>query len=312
MTVGLRIDVDTFRGTRDGVPRLCEVLAEHAITASFFFSVGPDNMGRHLWRLLRPAFLLKMLRTRAGGLYGWDIFFKGTFWPGPVIGGRLAATIKAVSDAGHEIGFHAWDHHAWQRRIGRMDGAEVLSQIARGVGALATITGQPPSCSASPGWRCNDRVLKHKSLFDFTYNSDCRGTEIFYPVVDGVALSQPQIPVTLPTFDEVVGRSGVSPGNYNEYMLSQLTPENLNVLTVHAEVEGMLHRDLFGTFLKQAQARQWSFVRLGDLLRKPATIGRAAIRPGKVPGREGWVAVQAQAEQPGHNQGSKSDAPVTR
>ena len=53
--VGLKVDVDTLRGTREGVPRLMALLRRLGIDATFYFSVGPDNTGRALRRVLVPA-----------------------------------------------------------------------------------------------------------------------------------------------------------------------------------------------------------------------------------------------------------------
>lgn len=289
--IGLRIDVDTFRGTRFGVPSLNKLLEQFGITASFFFSVGPDNMGRHLWRLFRPVFLKKMLRSRAAKLYGWDILLKGVFCPGPVIGEKLGPLIRETAEAGHEIGFHAWDHYAWQRHLDAMTGDAIRSSFKKGIALLTTIAGRPPSCSAVPGWKCNDQVLQEQAAFPFTYNSDCRGKSIFFPVVDGVTLAQPQIPVTLPTYDEVIGRQGISNHNYNEYLLSLLQPDGLNVLTIHAEVEGMECLTMFAQFLKQAQSRGACFCPLGALLTN-SKIERASMIFKTIPGREGWVSCQ--------------------
>src|SRR6266478_2783382 len=107
-------------------------------------------MGRHVWRLLRPAFLVKMLRSNAASLYGWDILLRGTVVPGPVIGQKLAPVIRHAADAGHEIGFHAWDHHAWQQHVASMDREKVRQILQRGVAMLAEAAGRPPTCSASP------------------------------------------------------------------------------------------------------------------------------------------------------------------
>ena len=289
---GLRIDVDTLRGTRLGVPGLLHVLARHQVQATFFFSVGPDNMGRHLWRLLRPAFLAKMARNRAVNLYGWDILLRGTLWPGPIIGRQCAAEIRKTSEAGHEIGLHAWDHQRWQSRVKKMSGRQVLLEMDRGREALENIIDRSIHCAAAPGWRITDTALNQREKFAFHYNSDCRGQSVFYPLVEGHPLSQPQIPTTLPTYDELIGRNGIANRNYNEYLINLFKPDQLNVLTIHAEAEGISCLGLFQDFLKKARQQGITFFPLKDMLNSSKPIGTSAIVQWKVNGRDGWISFQ--------------------
>lgn len=292
--VGLRIDVDTLRGGQLGVPRLLKLLAKHEILASFFFTVGPDNMGRHLWRLLRPAFFKKMRRSGAVSLYGWDILMRGTLWPGPIIGHKLAKIIKQTDFAGHEIGLHAWDHHKWQRKIENMSSAELKSEIAKGYQMLQELLGRNITCSAVAGWRCTPEVLTLKEKFYFRYNSDCRGDMIFRP---GKGMT-PQIPVTLPTYDELIGRQGINQQNYNAAILKLIRPNALNVYTIHAEVEGIVCAPMFEQMLIAAQQKKIKFIPLIELLGdddRQWPIDSIVNLP--MAGREGWISQQKSMRQ---------------
>jgi len=290
--IGLRVDVDTFRGTKLGIPTLLSVLEKHHIKATFYFSVGPDNMGRHLWRLLKPAFLIKMLRSNAAGLYGPEIIFMGTLWRGPLIGKKLEKQIKSVSDAGHEIGLHAWDHHKIQSKIDKLNEEKLHDLIKKGYDEIKRITGKPPITSAAPGWRCSNAMLKAKTAFPFKFNSDCRGTHIFKPDIQSVK-PQIQIPATLPTYDELIGANGVNNDNYNLCLKNKLSPDKLNVLTIHAEVEGGKCRHYFDEFLTETINEGWNFVPLGTLLPEDLSIiPHGIIEKSSFPGREGWLALQ--------------------
>lgn len=289
--LGLRVDADTLRGTRDGIPTLLEIFQWRDIRASFFFSVGPDNMGRHLWRLLKPGFLRKMLRSNAPSLYGWDILKRGVLWNGPPIGKNCAEIMRMTASRGHEIGVHAWDHHAWQMRSDRMSVSELQEHLSLGVAALGEILGTAPRSSAAPGWICNDTVLACKEKFAMQYHSDCRGISIFRPVVDGM-MTTPQIPVTLPTYDEMIGRNGTTDENFNERILDEIVPGRLNVLTIHAEVEGIAKAQLFQDFLERAGEREIHCVPLGELLPATDEIPVGRICHGPVVGRDGHFCIQ--------------------
>ncbi len=291
---GLRIDVDTLRGTRQGVPNLLKILARENIKASFFFSVGPDNMGRHLWRLLRPAFIMKMLRTKAASLYGWDILLRGTFWPGPLIGKHCVDVIRETETSGHEIGLHAWDHQRWQSKIDNFTTDLLHTQIKRGYDYLTETLQQPPTGFAAPAWRITDDGLKTLSRFPFSFVSDCRGSSIFRPQNKDTKTAKAlhiEIPTTLPTYDEIIGQQ-CDHDNYNNYLLDLIKPDQLNVLTIHAEVEGIFCHKLFSDFLAQARSRNITLKPLGYLLPPVTKIPPGTINKITQPGREGWITAQ--------------------
>ncbi|MDR2839612.1 MAG: hypothetical protein LBV49_13755, partial [Azonexus sp.] len=93
------------------------------------------------------------------------------------------------------------------------------------------------------------------------------------------------------TYDEVIGQNGVNDANYNDYLLDQVKPGQLNVYTIHAEVEGIVRRELFEQLLCKARARGIRFKPLGELL-PPPPLPRGALVAERLAGREGWLATQ--------------------
>ena len=101
------------------------------------------------------------------------------------------------------------------------------------------------------------------------------------------------VPVTLPTYDEAVGRGGVTDANYNDHQISLLSGELPNVLTIHAEAEGGKCAEMFDAYLERVQALGYEVIPLGELARRvkdSAPDGEMELR--EFPGREGVLAVQ--------------------
>jgi len=241
MRIALKVDVDTYRGTLEGVPALLDLFTRYGVRATFLFSLGPDHTGRAIRRVFRPGFLSKVQRTSVTEHYGYKTLMYGVLLPGPHIGRKAGHVMRAARDQGHEVGIHCYDHVRWQDFVVGKDEAWTRRELQRAVDAFKEVFGCNPTTHGAAGWQLNPYVLQLEQDMGFTYASDIRGRDPFYPSMQGVDSSCVQIPTTLPTLDELIGCDDITPDNVHEtvFKASRETLANGHVYTLHAELEGM-------------------------------------------------------------------------
>jgi undecaprenyl phosphate-alpha-L-ara4FN deformylase len=298
--IGLKVDVDTLRGTREGVPRLTALLKKLGADATFYFSVGPDHTGRAMRRVFRKGFAQKVARTSVLKHYGLKTLLYGVLLPGPNIGREAGAVMRSVPERGFEVGLHTYDHVRWQDYVAGASEAWTRIEFERGMRAFERVFGFFPRSHAAAGWQLNAHALELEREYGLLYASDTRGRTPFWPMLEGGRSSCPQLPTTLPTFDELLGRDGVEESTIADAVFRRseknaaTSAGRLQVFTLHAELEGMLLLKSFESLLTQWQAA-------GATLTRMATIHEQAIQSampdqtvimGEVPGRSGLLAIQ--------------------
>lgn len=298
----LKVDVDTLRGTEEGVPRLLECLRKNSIEASFLFSLGPDHTGRAIKRVFRPGFFSKVKRTSVLEHYGIKTLLYGTLLPGPDIGRRCAAILRSARSAGHEVGIHTWDHAVWQDEVQRRSESWTRAQMQRAFDRFLEVFGEPPATHGAAGWQMTPAALQQLDDWGLAFASDGRiahpGDGPYRVEVAGKLLRCTQLPTTLPTLDELIGIDGRNALEAARSILA-VTKEDPrdHVFTLHAELEGGRLLFAFLALLAGWRDQGYSFSTLGGyyrgLDRTRLPVRRFAL--GTVAGRSGDLMVPAVA-----------------
>lgn len=296
LTLAIKIDVDTERGTRIGVPNLIALFKKLDIPATFLFSLGPDNTGKAIKRVFRPGFLKKVSRTSVLQIYGWRTLLNGTLLPPPHIGKRHADIMQSVYTAGHEVGIHCYDHIRWQDGLAEMSLDEVKREFAKALAEFKRIFSFDARTAGAAGWQANAFSLEAYDGANLLYASDTRGLNPFFPTVNGQRFKTIQIPTNLPTLDELLGRPEYPEARLIEHYLNLLQNNHANVWTIHAEIEGMFKLEWFEQCLRKFLKQDVQFQRMDTLaiklLENPSTIPYCEMLPASVDGRSGTLAMQ--------------------
>jgi peptidoglycan/xylan/chitin deacetylase (PgdA/CDA1 family) len=294
--LALQIHVDTYRGTREGVPRLVDVLKRYKAQATFFFSLGPDHTGRAIKRVFRPGFLGKVSRTSVVEHYGIKTLLYGTLLPGPDIGKKCADILRGVRDAGFEVGIHCFDHIRWQDYVANKDAEWTRRELQCAVDRYTEVFGEAPHAHAAAGWQMNRHALRLMQRMGFDYSSDTRGTHPFIPTWQAEIVACPQLPTTLPTLDELMNRDGITLENVAQHILKLTAnaPATGHVYTLHAELEGGKWMPIFEELLQGWQAQGYELVSMQQYLQglEAAALPRHEIVMREIEGRTGTLAVQ--------------------
>jgi undecaprenyl phosphate-alpha-L-ara4FN deformylase len=297
--VALKIDVDTHQGLEHGVPRLAAMLEREGVAASFYIAMGPDNSGRAVLRVFRNrGFLSKMFRTKAVSMYGTRTILSGTLMPSRPIALSFPGQLRDLKARGFEVGVHGYDHVRWQDHLDEIAEPGVRGELGDAFEVYRAIFGEASRSFAAPGWRTNDAALLALDAMGLDYRSDTRGSSPYRCVVDGKVLATPEIPTTLPTLDEVMGRHDLpDAGALTNFYVAQCRTDALNVHTIHAETEGMGQLESFTALVRALKERGARFVQLREVASRldRAELPACEVVRSTLPGRAGWISAQGPA-----------------
>ena len=298
----LKIDVDTFRGTCEGVGNLVRILASHGAQATFLFSMGPDHTGWALRRAFRPGFFSKVTRTSVVEHYGIKTLMYGTLLPAPDIGKQCVEQMRAVRDAGFECGIHTWDHVLWQDNVRSHDATWTTRMMRKAYHRFTEVFGSAPLTHGAAAWQMNLHAFAEHDSAGYAYASDGRAM-----LKDNGALADPAIgphrllgmaciqqPTTLPTLDELLGREidgkTITTANIAAHLLSLTEGATRDhVYTLHAELEGQKLAPIFEQLLAGWKAQGYQLASMADYYQKvkDQPLPDLPVRWGELPGRSG-------------------------
>jgi hypothetical protein len=167
------------------------------------------------------------------------------------------------------------------------------------------IFGEAPATHGAAGWQMNEHAFRELDARGLRYASDGREElkadgSLLRPdagphrlAVDGRALSCVQLPTTLPTLDEVLGRNiggrELDRSNVADFLLGLTRQPRDHVYTLHAELEGQKLAPIFDQLLSGWRDQGYTLASMGQYYQS-LDLRSLPVRPlrwGQLPGRSG-------------------------
>ena len=191
---------------------------------------------------------------------------------------------------------HTYDHVKWQDHVATASEEWARRELKAAFDQFSEIFERAPTVHGAAGWQISPVVPALEQAMGFRYASDVRGKEPFIPVIAGVEVPVPQLPTTLPTLDELIGRTDLPQTDPVDHLLGLTNKTDRDhVFTLHAELEGGKYLPSLERLLRGWRDRGTELEDLAGTAARldVASLPRCGIVMREVPGRSGTLACQA-------------------
>jgi len=170
-TFTLRVDLESDKGIKYGLPRLLDLLREYNIKASFYLVMGGES---GLKEIVKYRGKLKSAGERLLKVWSTKEKIRIVLFPKDFVKENLSI-LKRILKEGHELGLHGWKHREWARGLDKIN---INHRIKIAKQKYKDLFVQNPISFAAPGFETNENVLRILEEEGITHISDFVGKKV--------------------------------------------------------------------------------------------------------------------------------------
>ena len=167
-TFTLRVDLESFKGIKEGVPKLLDLLKKYDLKASFYLTMGGES---NIFEILKYRKKLKSSAERKIRIWSLKEKLRMVLFPRDFVE-ENKIILKRILEEGHELGLHGWKHREWTRGLEKIN---IEKRINKSIRKYVKIFRKNPISFLSPGSNVNNKVLEILEKNKIKFISDFPG-----------------------------------------------------------------------------------------------------------------------------------------
>lgn len=167
-TFTLRVDLETHKGIKEGVPKLLDLLKKYGIKASFYLTMGGESNPLEIFKNRGD---MKSSGERKIKVWSLKDKLRMAINPKNFVRENIKVLQRIINE-GHELGLHGWKHREWTRALEKIS---IPIRIKKSYEEYVRLFHKKPISWASPGFNVNEKVLRSLEENNILLTSDFTG-----------------------------------------------------------------------------------------------------------------------------------------